>query len=44
MKKFLITGAKGQDGLILSKILIRKGHKVYGIIKKKKLFEFSKQS
>ncbi len=35
MKKFLITGAKGQDGLILSKILIRKGHKVYGIIKKK---------
>ena len=36
MKKiFLITGAKGQDGLILSKILIKRGHKVYGIVKRK---------
>ena len=38
MKKiFLITGAKGQDGLILSDILIKKGYKVFGIIKKKKI-------
>lgn len=39
MKKiFLITGAKGQDGLILSDILTKKGHEVFGIIKKKKKY------
>ena len=37
-KLFLITGAKGQDGLLLSELLIRKGHKVYGIIKRKNYF------
>lgn len=35
MEKILITGAIGQDGLILSEILIKKKFDVYGIIKKK---------
>ncbi len=37
MNKVLITGAHGQDGIILSKILLKKKYKVYGIIKKKKI-------
>ncbi|RPG99817.1 MAG: NAD-dependent epimerase/dehydratase family protein [Candidatus Pelagibacter sp. TMED118] len=36
MEKIVITGANGQDGLILSEILVKKKFKVYGIIKKKK--------
>ena len=39
-KNFLITGAKGQDGLILSDVLIKKGYKVFGLIKKKKYSNF----
>lgn len=37
MKKqtILITGAAGQDGIILSKILIKNQYQVYGFIKKK---------
>ena len=35
-KKVIITGAAGQDGLILSKILLKKKFEVYGIIKNKK--------
>ena len=31
-KKIIITGALGQDGKILSKLLIKKGFKVYGFI------------
>ena len=34
--KVLITGALGQDGVILSKILLKKKFKVFGIIKKKR--------
>ena len=34
MKKVLITGATGQDGIILSKILIKKKFKVFGFINK----------
>ena len=34
MKKIIITGAHGQDGIILSEILKKKNFKVYGIIKK----------
>ena len=34
-KTIVITGALGQDGIILSKILIKKNYKVYGWIKKK---------
>ena len=36
-KLILITGALGQDGIILSKILIKKKFHVNGIIKKKKI-------
>jgi len=35
-KNILITGALGQDGLILSNLLIKKKYNVYGIIKNKK--------
>ena len=35
MKKILITGAYGQDGVLLSKILIKNKYKVYGFVKKK---------
>ncbi len=34
MKKILITGAKGQDGFILSNILAKKNYKVFGLINK----------
>ena len=34
MKKVLITGALGQDGIILSKLYLRKKYKVIGFIKK----------
>ncbi len=35
MNKIVITGAVGQDGLILSEILTKKNYEVYGIIKNK---------
>ncbi len=35
MKKVIITGANGQDGVILSKLLIKKKYLVYKFIKKK---------
>ena len=34
MKKIIITGSLGQDGIILSKLLIEKGHSIYGLINK----------
>jgi len=34
MKKIIITGAYGQDGIILSEILKNKKYKVSGIVKK----------
>ena len=34
MKKIIITGALGQDGLILSKIFIKNKYKVFGLINK----------
>ena len=36
MKKVLITGALGQDGIILSKLYLIKKFKVFGFIDKKK--------
>ena len=33
-KNIVITGALGQDGIILSKILLKKKFKIYGIVKK----------
>ncbi len=35
MKTVLITGAHGQDGIILSKIFLKKKYKVFGIVRKK---------
>jgi len=35
MKKVIITGANGQDGVILSKLLIKKKYLVYKFVKKK---------
>ena len=37
MNKVLITGAHGQDGIILSEILLKKKYKVFGIIKKNRI-------
>ena len=34
MKKVLITGINGQDGIILTKILKKKNYLVYGFVKK----------
>ena len=42
-QKVIITGAAGQDGLILSKILLKKKFNVYGIIKKKKYQNLNKK-
>ena len=35
MKKILIIGANGQDGILLSKIFLKKNYKVYGFVIKK---------
>ena len=45
-KKVIITGAQGQDGLILSKLFIRNKFKVIGIVKtsKKKIIKGVKYS
>ena len=37
MKKSLITGVTGQDGYYLSKYLLSKGHKVYGVKRRNSL-------
>ena len=34
MKKALITGILGQDGPYLSKLLLKNGYKVYGLIRR----------
>jgi GDPmannose 4,6-dehydratase len=34
MKKIIITGAKGQDGIILSRLLTKKKYSVFGFVKK----------
>jgi GDPmannose 4,6-dehydratase len=35
-KKVIITGIAGQDGSYLTKYLIKKNYKIFGILKKKK--------
>ena len=35
IKKALITGIAGQDGAFLSKLLLEKNYKVYGIVRSK---------
>lgn len=39
MKKALITGVTGQDGAYLAKLLISKGYKVYGTLRRNSHFE-----
>ena len=39
MKKALITGINGQDGSYLSELLIKKGYKVHGILKRNSVAE-----
>ena len=38
MKQALITGITGQDGSYLSELLLKKGYKVYGILKRSSVF------
>ena len=38
MKRALITGITGQDGSYLSELLLKKGYKVFGIIKRSSIF------
>jgi len=38
-KRIIITGASGQDGKILSNILLKNNYSVIGIIKKKKIYK-----
>ena len=38
MKKTLITGITGQDGSYLAEILLEKGYKVHGIIRRSSSF------
>jgi GDPmannose 4,6-dehydratase len=39
MKKALITGINGQDGSYLSELLIKKGYRVYGMLKRNSVYE-----
>ena len=39
MKKALITGINGQDGSYLAELLIEKGYRVYGLLKRNSVYE-----
>lgn len=41
MKNALITGITGQDGSYLAELLLEKGYKVYGIIRRKSKLDFN---
>ena len=41
MKTALITGINGQDGSYLADLLIEKGYKVYGLLKRNSVYERS---
>lgn len=41
MKTALITGINGQDGSYLAELLLEKGYKVYGIIRRKSVEDFT---
>ena len=43
MKKALISGITGQDGAYLSEILISKGYKVHGIIRRSSSFNTGRE-
>lgn len=40
MKRALITGINGQDGSYLAELLLKKGYKVYGLIRRKSKLDF----
>lgn len=40
MKSALITGVNGQDGSYLAELLLEKGYKVYGIIRRKSVVDY----
>jgi GDPmannose 4,6-dehydratase len=40
MKSALITGVNGQDGSYLSELLLEKGYKVYGLIRRKSILDY----
>lgn len=40
MKNALITGVNGQDGSYLAELLLEKGYKVYGIIRRKAVIDY----
>lgn len=40
MKKALITGITGQDGSYLAELLLEKGYKVYGIVRRKSKLDY----
>jgi GDP-D-mannose dehydratase len=44
LKRVLITGALGQDGIILSKLYLKKKFKVFGFVKKNSFFKEKKVS
>lgn len=44
MKKALITGITGQDGSYLAELLLDKGYKVYGIVRRKSVADFGNAS
>jgi len=41
MNKILITGISGQDGSYLSELMLDKGHKVYGLIRRHSNYEYN---
>lgn len=41
MKKALITGVTGQDGSYLAELLLDKGYKVYGLVRRKSKLDFN---
>ena len=41
-KKVIITGALGQDGLILSKLFVKNKFEVFGIVKKLRKYKLKK--
>lgn len=41
MKSALITGVTGQDGSYLAELLLEKGYKVYGLVRRKSKLDFN---
>lgn len=40
MKRALITGITGQDGSYLAELLLEKGYKVYGLMRRKSVVDY----